>query len=57
MLKNYLEAIANNELSEEELLEKVEKYVEKMKQIYDNDSDQSEYDNVLNFPSNNDRIH
>ena len=57
MLKNYQEAIATNELSEEELLEKVEKYVEKMRKIYDNDSDQSEYDNVLNFPSKNDRIH
>ena len=57
MLKNYQEAIATNELSEEELLEKVEKYVEKMRQMYNNDSDQSEYDNILNFPTKNDRLH
>lgn len=57
MLKNYQEAIENNELSEEELMEKVEKYVEKMKQLYNEDSDQSTTDNILTFPSKNDRIH
>jgi|TARA_Y100000389_G_C17276724_1_gene420810 hypothetical protein len=57
MLKNYKEAVENNELSEEELLEKVEKYVEKMKEIYNEDSDQLMDDNILAFPSKNDRIH
>jgi|DEB0MinimDraft_4_1074332.scaffolds.fasta_scaffold99641_2 hypothetical protein len=57
MLKNYQEAIENTELSEEELMEKVEKYVEKMKQLYNEDSDQSTTNNILTFPSKNDRIH
>jgi hypothetical protein len=57
MLKNYQTAIENNELSEEELMEKVETYVKKMKQMYNQDSDQSFDDNILAFPSKNDRIH
>jgi hypothetical protein len=38
-------------------MEKVEKYVEKMKQLYNEDSDQSTTNNILTFPSKNDRIH
>lgn len=55
MLRNYKEAIDNNELSEEELVQKVGEYVEKLKEMrdgietyYDLDSDN---DNVLSFPT------
>ena len=59
MLKNYKEAIDNNELSEEELIEKVGEYVEKLKEMrggielqYDSDNP-----NVLTFPNPRNKMH
>jgi hypothetical protein len=59
MVKNYKEAIDNNELSEEELIEKVGEYVEKLKEMRDgmelyHDSDSP---NVLSFPTPRNKMH
>jgi|TARA_B110000495_G_C22799966_1_gene467324 hypothetical protein len=59
MVKNYKEAVDNNELSEEELIEKVGEYVEKLKEMRDgmelyHDSDSP---NVLSFPNPRNKMH
>ena len=52
IIEQFQEAVKNSQLSEEELQEKVEKYLKKMKDVMED-----EIENVIRFPIDKDKMH